>query len=76
MITQEEESKIKEKVNECPYRNNISTDKDPVYICSGWCTPCSKIIERGQCDVYIEYFEKHRLKNILEDDSIDIKIEE
>jgi len=67
MLTLEEENRIKRKVYKCPYR-----DKN-YDICLGWNKPCNKVIDNGQCDIYIEYFESHKLKNILNNENIEIK---
>lgn len=51
-----DDKEIQKEFNECRFR----TEYDGIDICRGMCTPCSKVIECGQCEMLTDYFSKRK----------------
>ncbi len=52
---------LNDKINNCHYRKKV--DKD-AYLCALIPYPCRRVVEKGDCEVVIDYFkEKNNGKN-------------
>lgn len=52
------QEQIDNAINECKWLSQNQSDSLIPGICSGYCLPCTRIIEIGKCDTLIALFSK------------------